>query len=295
MNLYKRNLSFKTRFLNFLRKIFTIPPFEKLLLKFTLDKHNSICNKLIPPNYLYKPQTFRQVRRNGINYHLDISNVVDHYLYYGLNEDVYSSIQEEIKRAAVIFDIGANIGSTALYFAQLNPAAKVFAFEPDAATFKSAQKNILLNSTITNISLQNLALGAVSGNQKLYEVDSHNPGMNRILADADYPFKIINVESLDSFINKHGIAIIDFIKIDVEGYEYEVLKGAITALTKYHPIILMELDDTYLKENNRSAKEVVALLTESGYNKIYKATDNTPLSINSDFKNCHFDIIAKQS
>ena len=157
MNNYHLEQPVKTKFLNFFRKVFTFPFFEKLLVEKTISNPSPLLKKIIPANYLFSKGTNRSVTRDGINLNLDISNVVDHYLYFGLTDSHYDSVLEDIKKSKVIFDIGANIGATALYFAHINPDAEVYACEPHPDTYKKARENLQLNDC-KNITLMNIGL-----------------------------------------------------------------------------------------------------------------------------------------
>jgi FkbM family methyltransferase len=288
---YKLHISRKTAVFNFFRRIFCIPLFENLLLSLQ-SKGFPLISKLIPPNYLYPSGSFRLTNHKGVVLRVDISNVVDHFLYWNLVTDDYASILEKIKKASIIFDIGANIGSTSLYFSKLNPEAKIHSFEPNGKTFNRLLDNIQLNNC-SIISMYNLGFGEVKSEVKLYEVDEHNPGMNRILPDnINFPFTIIKIDTIDDFCRLNTIDKIDFIKIDVEGYEYAVLAGGINIIKNSKPLIFLELDDNNLRDNNRSAQELIMLLEKMNYKEIQRADTREKISSNYNFKNCHFDIIA---
>ena len=233
------------------------------------------------------------VERNGIKYKLDISHVVDHFIYWGLTDAAHQSVQKELKNARVIFDVGANIGYTSLYYASMNSTAQIFSFEPHPDIFIRAQENIALN-TFQNINLINLGLGEKKEELKLYEVNEHNPGMNRIIREEKaIAFKKINVDTLDQFVTEKNITHLDFIKIDVEGFEYAVINGGKEAIQKHKPLLFIELDDNNLKENNSSALALVSLLCSLGYTKFYRTDNMSALSTSTDFSHCHYDMVAR--
>jgi FkbM family methyltransferase len=293
MQEYHLKQSPKTKLLNFFRRSFTLPIFEKMLVKQTVGKSSALFQKIIPPDYLYKQGSYRVVTRNGLHLKLDISHVVDHYIYFGYKDTDYASVTDVITKSKTILDIGANIGTTSLYFASLNPTAQIYSFEPHPGSYKRAIENISLNN-FTNIHLQNLGLGEKKETVKLYEVNEHNPGMNRIIAEnKNLPFKTIEIDALDSVCNSLKIDQIDMIKIDVEGFEYSVLKGAKETIIKSKPLLFIELDDNNLKENNSSAKELISLLISYGYNNFYRANNSQAIGNDTSFDNCHYDIIAK--
>ena len=155
MNKYKIKKTSTTRALNLLRVFFTFPILENILITLISNNRYKFIQKIIPPDYLYKKGSLRYITRKGINYKLDISNVVDHYLYFQIDDFEYDSILDELKKARVILDIGANIGTTSLFFASINPNAQIISFEPHPHTIKRAEENIKLNN-FQNIDLINI-------------------------------------------------------------------------------------------------------------------------------------------
>jgi FkbM family methyltransferase len=120
----------------------------------------------------------------------------------------------------VILDAGANLGMATLYFKWLYPKAKMYAFEPDPTTFAMLQTNVAQNH-LTDVVLQNCALGQQDGTVELF-VNRNNPGTLLMSTFASrLQGEAIRVPSrrLSDFIN----APIDFLKLDVEGAEHQVL------------------------------------------------------------------------
>ena len=293
MNNYHPVILFRTKLINLFRIFFTIPLFERLLVSRLLKDPSSFLYKLVPPNYLYKKHSPRHVTRQGINYKLDISKVVDHNLYYGYKDDIYNFVLNDIRSAKFILDIGANIGNSSLFYTSINPNAYILAFEPHPNTYKLAEENLKLNK-FPNIHLLNIGLAEKKESLKLYEVNDNNPGMNRILTESnDFPFKTIEVDRLDTVCQQHKIDKIDFIKIDVEGFEYSVLSGGREVIQTSKPVLFIEVDDNNLRGNNKSAKMLVELLISFGYREFYRAHDLSVVTPHMDFDNCHFDLVAR--
>ncbi|MFQ3576815.1 MAG: FkbM family methyltransferase, partial [Cytophagales bacterium] len=275
---FKITVGFKTKILNVFRKIFTIPVFESILLKLLKSKLSWFFYKLIPPNYLYSKNSIRNCTRRGLAYELDLANFNDHLIFYEYDDACYDFLIDYLKSAEVIFDIGANIGSTALYFAQINPNATIVAVEPHPTTFQKAVKNLSLNN-FKHIKLYNIGFGSEKGTAKLFEVNDQNIGMNRILSDdKPFPFKVINIETLDNFMSENCLYP-SVIKIDVEGFEHEVLKGGIEFLKARKPILFLELDDKNLKANGSSAVELLKFINSLGYIDFLNANDGKKVEI----------------
>ena len=110
-------------------------------------------NKFTPhftlTNKLYHKNTMRECTRNGFHYRLDISDYMQHAIYFGLQNDTdfdREFLYSLIKKDAVVLDIGANIGETTLHFARLASNGIVFGFEPVPYVFDFFQNNVRLNN-----------------------------------------------------------------------------------------------------------------------------------------------------
>ncbi|HET6992080.1 MAG TPA: FkbM family methyltransferase, partial [Bacteroidia bacterium] len=84
---------------------------------------------------------------------------------------------------------------------------------------------------------------------------------------------------------------IDFIKIDVEGYEYHVLQGAEKTIENSRPVFFIEVVDDFLKAQGSSAELLVSFLDSKKY-KLKNANDGAEVTTKTNFTNSHFDIIA---
>jgi len=294
-NEYALHIGPKTKFLNFFRRVFTIPVIENFLVR-QLEQHpNIFFRKLIPPNYLYKTNSTRYVTIDGVKFILDISNVVEHLIYFRIAPENFGLVEDQLSKADVIFDVGANVGSTTLFFASRNSKARIFSFEPHPDTYQKAKTNIELNA-FDKIHLFNKGIGAKNESTKLYRLIDKNPGMDRILpGDQPYAFTWVEIIKLDDFCREHNILCIDFLKIDVEGFEYFVLDGGRDIISKTHPVIYLELYDHGLKKNGYSASALIDLLFAMGYTKILNAYTFTNITSSTDLTDCDIDIIAEKT
>jgi hypothetical protein len=103
--------SIKTQTLNQVRKIFKIPFVEAVLVRYSQNKNfDSFIAKLLPSHYLYPKGSVREVNRNGINFSLDISDLVDWHVYFGLKEMAHERLYSLCNRNDIVIDIGTNIG-----------------------------------------------------------------------------------------------------------------------------------------------------------------------------------------
>ena len=254
----------RIRRVNFFRSFFRHPFIERILIR--LYKGTALTRKLIPPEYLYPEKSFRTASRDGVTYQLDLSNVIDHSLYFFGRYFTPLQLFQLLKADTVTIDIGANIGTVALRAATISRKGWVYAFEPDTDNFTSLQQNIRLNP-LENITPVKKALGERQHESKLFKVNRFNTGMNRILpANNDFTdFESIEVSTLDEEVSRLKINRIDLMKIDVEGYELNVLKGAQATLQRFHPLIVVEVIDVNLKNNGQTSAEVIRFLKDFGY------------------------------
>jgi FkbM family methyltransferase len=269
--------------------------FEKIMRRLIHGKSPShFISKFCANNYQYKPGSFRTFQHNGITIQADIYDYVGHYLYFGFKDIGHEALYSLVNSGDNILDIGTNIGSTILQFAKISGKnAQIIGFEPDPINFKECQKNILLN-TFENIEVLPIGLGNEKGTFKLIVDTPSNRGTNKIsYANKDNKTsETVLVDILDNVIIDKEIDKINLVKIDVEGFEMNVLNGAVKFLQRDQPILFIEVNDENLKMAGSSAKELVTFLMERNY-EVHTAENNTYLDAQFDYSNCHFDIIAK--
>ena len=141
----------------------------------------------------------------------------------------------------IVYDVGAAIGDTALYYASFG--AKVLAFEPMEDRFEFLKRNILINERLKDrIMLINAVVGEgkeVVGYENFYGLKKYEP--KGIMADKLTVKKTLKTVRLDSGLKFVGYDKPTIVKIDVEGYEVEVLLGAGGILRDFKPKILAEI------------------------------------------------------
>ncbi|HEY5368649.1 MAG TPA: FkbM family methyltransferase [Hanamia sp.] len=188
-----------------------------------------------------------------------------------------------LKPGSVLIDAGANIGLYSIIGSRLvGTSGKVYSFEPSKENFNLFLKNIELNKSDNILSI-NKGLGDKAG-ESLVLLQNHKTGdaekyiltgennstaTGSELNKEDLSETII-LDSLDNFQLQHDIKKVDFLKIDVEGYEYYLLKGA-ENLLKNNPdiVILFECADHLAKRACSSQSEVFTFLNNLGIEIIY--------------------------
>jgi FkbM family methyltransferase len=294
----KRSLQLKTRILNLFRIPFTYFPLENLLQAIIRGKrYQSFLARIVPNPLLYRFGSMRNVTRNGIKYSLDLSCMMQWYVYWDFSAKDREELYALIKEGDVVMDIGTNIGETLLNFARLTgPKGYVYGFEPDEENYKNAIKNISLNN-FENIYVFKNALSDKKETVKLYVVDPNNRGMNRILQQANdetEPYTVLETITLDELVKENKIERINVMKLDIEGYEMNALRGATEILRKMKPLLFVEVGYTRLLKNNTSPNELMKFLEDHGYKMKHAQTDEQ-ISSAYDFAylgDNGFDIVA---
>lgn len=168
----------------------------------------------------------------------------------------------------VFFDVGANDGGTAQKARHTFPSARIFAFEPHPITFAALQAN---TAHLGNVSLHQLALGSETTEAEMFEFDLST--VNSLVPDANYarrfpsdPRRVkVQCSTLDGFCADLQIENIDVLKIDTEGFDLQVLKGASASLHRgsIH-FVLVEFNDIHTQNESGALAPIDNLLRESG-------------------------------
>ena len=162
-------------------------------------------------------------------------------------------------------DVGANIGLWTLTAAEkVGENGRIFSFEPNPATFTKLQKNVERNKIQERVLLYQCAVSSKSGSEAFFCASEHNVSQ---LAEHERADAItVRIVDLDSLLEGAPcLNRIAGIKIDVEGHEFEVLKGAERTIRKHNPWIIVEFNTTSLQSKAISDWSVYNHLLAHGY------------------------------
>lgn len=173
---------------------------------------------------------------------------------------VFEALIRDLDR---VFDIGANMGWYSMISARLASHGEVHAFEPVPFIFEKFQRNVALNS-IGGIRFNNIALGREkSGSIAIHTFDGlyHGHSSMSTLNRTDYSTVHVPMTTLDAYCEEQGIGRIDFIKMDTEGAEMEVLAGAEQLMKgSFPPIWLIELNEETSSAFGYQPREMIEAL-----------------------------------
>lgn len=179
------------------------------------------------------------------------------------NNKDFQLIKKYINKNSVALDIGACIGSFTKFLA--DNCKLVFAFEPSPDNFERLQQN---TNDYSNIIYFQVAVGQIDRISTLY-LCPNDIGMNRLYnskwCKGGKRVKVIQRE-LDQMMSKYGLLEeLDFVKIDVEGYEYFAISGMARLLVKYHPIVMMEFHPPSMEEAGSDPSKLYHFMMDIGY------------------------------
>jgi FkbM family methyltransferase len=194
---------------------------------------------------------------------------------YGDEIKIIKFLIKNFKDDDIFYDIGANYGFYTLLAQEFITKGEIHAFEPNPKIFKLLRESARLD-IFKNTFLNEVALSGKAGETDFFdrEISRHSGGSSLIKLQYFLKYKVIKVKTtiLDDYILNHKPPTI--MKIDVEGGESLVLKGALKLLKKYSPIIIMEFlpDDLH--------REAVNILLNNGYRALKIGNDGNLSIIN---------------
>jgi FkbM family methyltransferase len=226
--------------------------------------------RFIPPSSSYPKDDSHYVTRDNTNFNINRSDYVQWRIFYGVRDNALRCAKSCITSNSVVLDIGANCGAFSLKLAahasqhQLSNLI-IHAFEPNPIVFKFYENNLSLNSRLHNfIKIYPIGFGSESG-KKAFEFPDTNTGVGRVLNSKLSGDTTVDIQRLDDFISELNPAKISFIKLIVEGYEPEVLKGGWNTIRHYKPPLFFEATEEWYAQNNSSVEAVLSQLKQLGY------------------------------
>jgi FkbM family methyltransferase len=186
-----------------------------------------------------------RVDNDGVIFDGDVGSFIEReiYLYGGYERDAIALFLSLCAgRRGTILDIGANAGNHSLAFAR--HFAHVEAFEPNPALWPTFERNVALNA-FSNVRLHKVGLGSVAAELPFFNISNGNEGLGTFVTTEQYDEQleqtgVAQVVVGDDHLASSGIAGIDAIKIDVQGFEREVFLGLRETLARDRPVIWFE-------------------------------------------------------
>lgn len=192
------------------------------------------------------------------------SQRIERLMWAGAYErELVAWMKKTLKPGMTVLDLGANIG----YFASIasrivGPSGRVYAFEPVPENFDRLQVNLQPFGWARAYAC---AVGKAEGVATIYS-NENEAGWSSLLSDSDLkPLTTVSVVSLDGWARGQELPRLDFIKMDIEGGEFNALCGASEVLRRYRPTVVAEINSVCLARDGKTSEDMLALLRDAGY------------------------------
>jgi FkbM family methyltransferase len=204
----------------------------------------------------------------GYEVRLDLGEAIQRWVYMGAFEPGETArIREWLRPGMTFLDVGANVGYfTLLAASRVGPGGSVHAIEPSPYAFNKLEQTVRSNG-IGQVKLHRMGLSDAAGELTLYvqprDAGFHSPTMSA--AGGGEPVRV-PVERLDESLDEWNVEVVDLMKMDVEGHESHVLRGAGDALASGRiRAVLCEFNEHWLRSQGSSSAEMYGLLTDAGF------------------------------
>lgn len=202
-----------------------------------------------------------------VTYELDLNQLIDSSIYFldAFEPETAGSINRLVSPGDIVLDVGANVGCHSLLISKLvGPSGLVIAFEPTGWAFRKLKRNKDLNTLFCS---ENLKLEKLVVADRTIERQRVKFKSSWVLFGPPLPAEeeIVDFVTIDDYVEKAGLARVDFIKIDVDGYESKVICGAMQTLRRYQPALILELGAYTIESVGDSLEEIVNCIFSLGY------------------------------
>lgn len=255
----------------------------------------ALLARLAPMHTLYQAPTVRNVVRDGLQMELDVSDYMQWCAFYGIATEPRATLYALAHEGDVVFDVGTNVGETVLNLARrVGPGGVVHGFEPNPQTMERCRRNVEANA-VPQVRLHQLGLGHEETVLCIERGNSRNTGEDRLLTPDEVSSPTaerVPVTTLDKFVEQQGVTRLDLLKIDVEGFETNIVRGGRQSLRSLRPTVFIEVSDKLLRRQGSSSRELVEQLIGLGY-RLRHAELGSEVRASDSFEgsHAHFDVI----
>lgn len=190
------------------------------------------------------------------------------YFYGWYEPEECSYFQKELRPTDICLDVGANVGFYTLLFARLASQGQVHAFEPVESSWHILSTNVLVNE-LAHVTVNHAAVG--DRDEETDFILASDPTYSSFV-DTERRAATGRVRvpmmTLDAYVRDRGLEGVDCLKVDVEGGEYKVLKGAAKLLSNSQRrprLVMLELHDPMLQRQGSSIDQIIEQMAQYGY------------------------------
>jgi FkbM family methyltransferase len=231
---------------------FTLPLYIPRICYLWSNWPEYLCNYVLRR---YKPTVYRM--RSGLQV-IDGTGTLPGTLAEVFVRKRYGSVE----RFRTIADVGANVGSFALYAAQSCPEARIFCYEPEQQNFRLLKQNLQINGLEGRVAAFQCAVGSSSGRRKLATVgNSQRNAFDNVRESASH--QLVDCTTLRDILAAHRLESLDLLKMNCEGAEYEILEAC--SNSDYDGILNIRLEYHNLDAASRNGDSLRRYLEAKGY------------------------------
>lgn len=209
---------------------------------------------------------------DGLKFYLNTKEFIGwNIFFHGFYEkETNQIIKKYIQPNDIVIEAGANNGSESVLIGKVlsKGKGKLYAFEPVKSIVKQLRVNVILNNLSESIEIFENTLGDKKDIIPFYVMEEResNQGMaSKFMPDRVSKEVLIQQTTIDEFYREMKITRLDFLKMDVQGAEIEILNGAIEIINKYKPIIFTEASASEIKKSNFSLIDLWTKLKDLDY------------------------------
>jgi FkbM family methyltransferase len=214
-----------------------------------------------------------KVKRSGIHWSLDLGEGFDFaiWLLGAFERSTVAAYSRIVRPGMTVVDIGANIGAHTLPLARLvGPGGRVIAVEPTAWAMQRLRANLALNPALAAVVQVRQAMLVAKPQDRLEDEiyaswPLHGRNVHPKLRAQPKSTAGASALTLDELVSSEHLARVDFIKLDVDGYDGAVLRGGLNTLKRDRPTMILELSPYLLAEKGDRLDNLLNLLAERGY------------------------------
>lgn len=208
--------------------------------------------------------------QGDIKVHINTRYLCERLMWSGQFElPLMGFLKKNAKEGWICIDVGTNVGAVSLALAKyIGPEGKIYSFEPGKPNLERLAANLDLNPELKKrIEVHPVGVSNEPGELKWHE-EPGNPGNAMLGKDGSHSVPVI---TLDNFAREQHLQRVDFMKVDVEGMEFEVLTGARNMLKELHPTLYFETLKRFSGEHGGQNFKLIEtmLIDECGY-KLFK-------------------------
>ena len=221
----------------------------------------------------------------------DIHGFEGDYIFLGIKNTGQYYEKDTLKKwtpllgnVKTVLDIGANLGNHTLYWAKYLHPEKIVSFEPFPSNYEALKQNISDNGLDQLVTTEMLAVGESSGYVSVASIDRSNLGATSFKqvgeSSTNADSGVTQMTNVDHYVQQHQLTV-DFIKVDTEGFEMSVLKGAEKTIVKDKPALWVEVSESSHAEVRKYLEHLgYCMIDIIGFNILFlhqTKTDEKPL------------------